>query len=58
MKILFATGKLNSILSATHKIVYQTAQELQRQGHRCYVCGFSLDTEEETSLDNGLTAIR
>lgn len=58
MKILFATGKLNSILSATHKIVYQTAAALQNQGHSCYICGFSLDTNEETTSDNGLTVIR
>ena len=58
MKILFATGKLNSVLSATHKIVYQLAVEMQKLGHSCSICGFSTDCEQSVSTDRGLTVHR
>ena len=58
MKILFATGKLNSVLSATHKIVYQLAKQLQSMGHSCSVCGFSFDCSETVSTDRGITVYR
>ena len=58
MKILFATGKLNCVLSATHKIVYQIALQLQSQGHNCHICGFATDTKETVSCDEGLTVHR
>lgn len=58
MKILFATGKLNSVLSATHKIVYQLAGQLQANGHQCSVCGFSFDCDESESLDRGVHVYR
>ena len=58
MKILFATGKLNSVLSATHKIVYQLAKQLQSMGHSCSVCGFSFDCSEAVSTDRGITVYR
>ena len=54
MKILFATGKLNTILSATHKIAYQIAKQLQQNGHQCFICGFSDDIDETIISDNDI----
>lgn len=58
MKILFATGKLNNVLSATHKIVYQLAAELGSKGHSCSVCGFCFDGTEKITTDKNLTVYR
>ena len=58
MKILFATGKLNKGFSPTSKIVFQIAKELAAKGHTCYICGFSADTAETATVEDGVNMLR
>ncbi len=58
MKILFATGKLNAVFSATNKIITQLASHLVLAGHSCTVCGLAADCEESTTVENGVTMMR
>ena len=58
MNILFATGKLNKGFSPTGKIIFQIAKELTAKGHNCYMCGFSADTAESTTVEDGVNMLR
>lgn len=58
MNILFATGKLNKGFSPTGKIIFQIAKELSAKGHNCYMCGFSADTAESTTVEDGVNMLR